>query len=152
MPLASCAPVTWNVARTVELVLERLDALEARPEELGPVLDSTAFRQSRLFVAALGHVDRLHTHAQGFALEGKHLWRSTHALRTGLRKLVADMGADGFIVEGIGLDGAAGYKQVVLAWFRLQLMDDPDFRSMFYGADCTLCKDALWQVQRKRTP
>jgi hypothetical protein len=48
-----------------------------------------------------------------------------------------------------GLDGAAGYRKVVLAWFRLQLMGDQSFRSMFYGPDCTLCKDAMWMVQRR---
>lgn len=48
-----------------------------------------------------------------------------------------------------GLDGAAGYRELVLAWFRLQLMDDPDFRDMFYGKDCTLCSDGGWLVQRK---
>lgn len=48
-----------------------------------------------------------------------------------------------------GLDGAAGYRQLVLAWFRLQLMDDNDFRSTFYGSGCTLCKDSGWLVQRK---
>jgi hypothetical protein len=48
-----------------------------------------------------------------------------------------------------GIDGAASYRDVQLAWFRLQLMDDEDFRGMFYGPDCELCRDSAWQVQRK---
>ena len=48
-----------------------------------------------------------------------------------------------------GIDGAASYRNVALAWFRLQLMGDEDFRSTFYGPSCSLCADSMWQVQRK---
>jgi hypothetical protein len=35
-------------------------------------------------------------------------------------------------------------------WFRVHLMGDTALRSMFYGANCTLCQDtATWQIQRK---
>jgi hypothetical protein len=48
-----------------------------------------------------------------------------------------------------GIDGAAGYRSTALAWFRLQLMNDQAFRGMFYGPDCTLCKDSGWQVKQR---
>jgi hypothetical protein len=35
------------------------------------------------------------------------------------------------------------------AWFRLHLMCDESARPMFYGANCTLCSDPQWTVQRK---
>jgi hypothetical protein len=47
-----------------------------------------------------------------------------------------------------GIDGAASYREIVLAWFRLQLMDDESFRSTFYDS-CALCSDAAWMVQRR---
>jgi hypothetical protein len=35
-------------------------------------------------------------------------------------------------------------------WMRVQLMGDTALRSMFYGANCTLCQDtATWQVMQK---
>lgn len=46
-----------------------------------------------------------------------------------------------------GTDGAAGYKGITLAWFRLQLMGDESFRPMFYGPQCTVCADSGWEVQ-----
>ncbi|MGC1510802.1 alpha/beta hydrolase [Ketobacter sp. MCCC 1A13808] len=35
------------------------------------------------------------------------------------------------------------------AWFKLHLMDDQEARSMFYGADCTLCTSSSWSVKKK---
>jgi hypothetical protein len=38
----------------------------------------------------------------------------------------------------------------VTAWMRLHLMGDTAHRTMFYGANCTLCTNAsVWQVQQK---
>jgi dienelactone hydrolase len=38
----------------------------------------------------------------------------------------------------------------VTGWMRLHLMGDTALRGMFYGADCTLCKNtSVWKVQRK---
>jgi predicted dienelactone hydrolase len=34
----------------------------------------------------------------------------------------------------------------VVAWMRLQLMGDTSQRPTFYGASCTLCTDAAWQI------
>lgn len=51
-----------------------------------------------------------------------------------------------------GIDGALSYRSVVLAWFRLHLMGDEDFRGMFYGPACTLCQDPAWMVQRRNIP
>ncbi len=48
-----------------------------------------------------------------------------------------------------GIDGAAGYRSVTLAWFRLQLMNDQAFHGMFYGSSCTLCSDPAWEVQQR---
>jgi hypothetical protein len=40
---------------------------------------------------------------------------------------------------------------IVVAWFRVQLMDDKALRPMFYGSDCTLCKDtATWNLMRSK--
>ena len=41
------------------------------------------------------------------------------------------------------------YWVITNAWFRLQLMGDTSLRSMFYGPDCTYCKDDQWIVMRK---
>lgn len=45
-----------------------------------------------------------------------------------------------------GLDGAAAYKGITLAWFRLQLMGDESYRSMFYAPDCSVCDDDMWEI------
>ncbi len=47
------------------------------------------------------------------------------------------------------LGGIKGYLAPSTAWLRLHLMCDESARSMFYGSDCTLCKDTTWTVQRK---
>jgi len=40
---------------------------------------------------------------------------------------------------------------VTNAWFRVHLMDDKALRPMFYGADCSVCKDtATWTIMRQR--
>jgi hypothetical protein len=43
----------------------------------------------------------------------------------------------------------SGYRGPATAWFRLHLMGDERARSLFYGADCLLCADSAWTVQRK---
>lgn len=48
-----------------------------------------------------------------------------------------------------GLDGAAGYRSAALAWFRLQLLDDPDYAGTFYGPRCALCSDPAWIVKTR---
>jgi len=55
-------------------------------------------------------------------------------------------GAD-HLVTGTGNIG--GYRGPSTAWFRLHLMGDESGRSLFYGASCGLCSDAMWTVQRK---
>jgi hypothetical protein len=47
-----------------------------------------------------------------------------------------------------GIDGAASYAEITLAWFRLQLMNDEAFREQFYGASCAYCMDSAWIVVR----
>jgi hypothetical protein len=38
----------------------------------------------------------------------------------------------------------------ITGWMRVHLMSDADLKPMFYGADCTLCKDtATWEVKQK---
>ena len=37
----------------------------------------------------------------------------------------------------------------VTAWMRVQLMGDTALRPRFYGASCTLCTDAAWQITQK---
>ena len=39
-------------------------------------------------------------------------------------------------------------ETAVVAWMRVQLMGDTSLRSMFYGADCTLCQDSAWQITK----
>lgn len=40
-------------------------------------------------------------------------------------------------------------KGTVTAWMRWKLMDDASFGPKFAGADCGLCKDSLYKVQKK---
>lgn len=49
----------------------------------------------------------------------------------------------------VALNGLATYRNVMLAWFRLQLMGDQSYRSMFYGPSCVLCTDSAWIVQSR---
>jgi len=37
----------------------------------------------------------------------------------------------------------------ITAWMRVHLMNDTGNRGMFYGADCKVCSDAKWKIQRK---
>ncbi len=46
-----------------------------------------------------------------------------------------------------GLDGAADYRSITLAWFRLQLMGDDTYRPMFHAPECSVCSDSTWEVQ-----
>lgn len=55
-------------------------------------------------------------------------------------------GAD-HLVSGTG--DITGYRGPATAWFRLHLMGDESGRALFYGADCGLCVDPMWDVQRK---
>jgi hypothetical protein len=48
----------------------------------------------------------------------------------------------------VALNGLETYRETMLAWFRLHLMGDEDWRYMFYGA-CTLCSDTEWIVERR---
>jgi hypothetical protein len=43
----------------------------------------------------------------------------------------------------------SGYSEIVLAWFRLQLMGDQNERTKFYGPSCTYCTNTKWTVQRR---
>ena len=45
-----------------------------------------------------------------------------------------------------GIDGIASYREIILAWFRVQLMGDDSFRGMFYAPDCSVCSDGDWLV------
>lgn len=36
----------------------------------------------------------------------------------------------------------------VTAWMRVHLMDDAALRPMFYGPDCSMCKDSTWKVMQ----
>jgi hypothetical protein len=40
-------------------------------------------------------------------------------------------------------------ETAALAWMRVHLMGDTSLRSRFYGADCALCQDPAWQIQKK---
>jgi len=48
----------------------------------------------------------------------------------------------------VALNGIDVYREVMLAWFRLQLMGDEDWRPMFYGR-CRLCSDSACIVERR---
>ena len=41
------------------------------------------------------------------------------------------------------------FANIAVAWLRWQLKGDKDSGKMFTGADCSLCKDPNWTVQRK---
>ncbi len=49
----------------------------------------------------------------------------------------------------VSLNGLTTYREVMLAWYRLQLMGDETFRGEFYGPSCKLCGDSTWKIQRK---
>lgn len=109
IPLTECRAVSWDVARTVALALERLDALEGLDAfEALRKPPNWHFQQSRLFVAALGHLDRLYRHAQEPPLKGEELWRRAIAVRDGLRKLLDRMKSDGFFVEDLDMPRRRG--------------------------------------------
>ena len=40
-------------------------------------------------------------------------------------------------------------ETAITAWMRVHLMGDDSLRSWFYGADCKLCSDSAWQIDRK---
>jgi predicted dienelactone hydrolase len=52
----------------------------------------------------------------------------------------------------VSLNGLTTYRNAILGWYRLHLMGDESFRKTFYGANCTLCADTAWQIQRKGIP
>lgn len=45
--------------------------------------------------------------------------------------------------------GAHPFWVITNAWFRVHLMGDTALRPMFYGPDCTYCKDDAWVIMRK---
>ncbi|MFO0672783.1 MAG: hypothetical protein U0235_24735 [Polyangiaceae bacterium] len=45
--------------------------------------------------------------------------------------------------------GLPGYRGVMLAWFRLFLMDDGAYHDWFYGPSCTMCGNAKWIVKQR---
>jgi hypothetical protein len=48
----------------------------------------------------------------------------------------------------VAVNGINVYRDVMLAWFRLHLMGDEEFRDMFYDP-CTLCGDSKWIINRR---
>ena len=40
-------------------------------------------------------------------------------------------------------------ETAITAWMRVHLMGDTALRSWFYGADCKLCTDSAWSIDRK---
>ncbi|HEX4341625.1 MAG TPA: hypothetical protein VH062_37200 [Polyangiaceae bacterium] len=54
------------------------------------------------------------------------------------------------ITAQFGGGAPSPFVTVVTAWMRLFLMNDTSIKPMFYGTDCTLCKDtADWTIQQK---
>jgi hypothetical protein len=51
---------------------------------------------------------------------------------------------------GTAIGSIGGYRGPSTAWFRLHLMGDESARSLFYGANCGLCGDSMWRVQKKQ--
>ncbi|MCX6551130.1 MAG: alpha/beta hydrolase fold domain-containing protein [Acidobacteria bacterium] len=52
----------------------------------------------------------------------------------------------------IGTYGAVGggaIGRIAANWYRWQLKDDKDAARMFSGADCILCREPTWHVQKK---
>jgi hypothetical protein len=45
--------------------------------------------------------------------------------------------------------GLSSYREIALAWFRLQLMGDEAERANFYGPSCTYCTNPKWTVSRR---
>jgi hypothetical protein len=57
-------------------------------------------------------------------------------------------GASHFVPVG----SAGAYRGPSTAWFRLHLMQDENARDVFYGADCRLCTNAQWIINKKDIP
>ena len=54
------------------------------------------------------------------------------------------------ITAGFGGGAPSPFVTVVVGWMRVHLMGDATLKPMFYGADCTVCKDtATWKIQQK---
>jgi len=54
------------------------------------------------------------------------------------------------ITAGFGGGAPSPFVTAVVAWMRVFLMGDATLKPMFYGPDCTMCKDtATWKVQQK---
>lgn len=51
-----------------------------------------------------------------------------------------------------GAPGGGSIGRIAVAWFSWQLKGDTRAARMFTGADCTLCTDATWHVQKKQIP
>lgn len=50
----------------------------------------------------------------------------------------------------LGGPAETNIRGAVTGWFRYYLMKDQDWKKMFVGADCTLCKDtATWEIKKK---
>jgi hypothetical protein len=55
-----------------------------------------------------------------------------------------------WIAASFGGGAPSPFVTAVVAWMRVFLMGDTSLKPMFYGADCTMCKDtATWKVQQK---
>ncbi|HET8939342.1 MAG TPA: hypothetical protein VFN67_38115 [Polyangiales bacterium] len=52
--------------------------------------------------------------------------------------------------EALG-DGGR-FRGYTTAWLVFQLLHDNALSGVFFGKDCTLCKDSLWVVERKNVP
>jgi hypothetical protein len=50
---------------------------------------------------------------------------------------------------GTAIGSIGGYRGPATAWFRLHLMGDESARSLFYGANCGLCADSSWVIERR---
>jgi hypothetical protein len=156
LPLAECTPVSWDIPRAVELVLERVEVL-MHDESFKPIWTPPKhhLQLSRLYMGALGHLDRLHRHAQQPALKGEALWQRAVEVRGALRKIVDDLDNDGYIIEELELPRRQGNsarsvgKEVLVLLrfcdsFRMCLEDRvPDL--------CGLMSDARLQAERLLT-
>jgi hypothetical protein len=60
-------------------------------------------------------------------------------------------GADHFTPTAAGSNSAVARSLLgyTTAWFRAHLMNDAVAATMFFGESCHICRDPLWQVQRK---
>lgn len=111
------------------------------------------------YVTGLGHdpASQQNQHGPMFLMSGG---RDVIALRSAQQQPVFDatnapvfwgtLEAADHLLSAVG--DISDFRGPATAWLRLHLMADESARSFFYGANCKLCTDSAWTVEKKGIP